>query len=71
MESVFLITAIVGFVELVKAISEQNVRSIAIILGSAAIGAITGFFGIDGLTVATGLQAGLAASGTYTIAEKI
>lgn len=67
MESIFVVTAVIGFMEMVKAIGEADWKAVAMILGSAVIGALAGFFGVDSLNVATGIQAGLAASGTYRV----
>lgn len=71
MESVFLVTAIVGFVELLKAIDIRDWYSVRLIVGATLIGALCGFFGIDGLTIVSGIQAGLTASGTYRLTKAV
>lgn len=71
MESLFLITAIVGLVELVKAVKVADWEKCSIIIGSAVIGGISGYFGVNGLNVVTGIQAGLAASGTYRLGQVV
>lgn len=71
MESVFLVTAVVGFVELVKALEARNYRTVIIIVGAGLIGAIVGYFGIEGLTVTTGIIAGLSASGVYKVGSEV
>lgn len=71
MESVFLTVVIVALVELVKAVKASNWETVAIIACSALIGGLVGYFHVDGLTVVLGIQAGLAASGTYTVAQKV
>lgn len=69
MESIFLVTAIVGLVDLVRAVKNQDWEKVAIVVGAGVIGALTGMFGIDGLTVPQGIQAGLAASGVYRLSK--
>lgn len=67
----FIVGAVVGFVQLVKSLFDRDYRSAVIIAGSAAIGGVAGFFAIEGLTVATGIVAGLLASGSVTIAQAL
>lgn len=71
MESPFVIGAVVGFVQLVKSLFDRDYRSALIIAGSALIGGAAGAFSVDGLTIPTGLVAGLIASGAVTIAQAI
>lgn len=71
MESIFLSIAILGFVELIKAANVKDYLTVEIIIGAALIGTIAGLTHIDGLTVVTGLQAGLAAAGTYKVGKLV
>ena len=71
MESPFVIGAVVGFVQLVKSLFDKDYRSAVIIAGSAAIGGVAGAFAVDGLTITTGIVAGLIASGAVTLAKAI
>lgn len=71
MEYIFLTTAIVGFVEFIKAINGNDWETAEIILGCAVIGGACGLNAVDGLTVVTGIQAGLSAAGAYTGAQLI
>lgn len=68
--SIFVTVAVAGATELVKALFDKEYRTAVIITVAALIGAVAGMFGIDGLTVPTGIVAGLAASGIVTIAQK-
>ena len=67
----FIVGAVVGFVQLVKSLFDRDYRSAVIIAGSAVIGGLAGFFAIEGLTVSTGIVAGLLASGAVTIAQAL
>lgn len=72
MESLFIIVAIIGLVELVKAVKANDWETASIIIGSVIIGGVAGYFKVDGLTdISTGIQAGLAASGTYRISRVV
>ena len=67
----FIVGAVVGFVQLVKSLFDRDYRSAVIIAGAALIGAIAGYFSIEGLTVSTGIVAGLLASGAVTVAQAL
>lgn len=68
--SPFVIIAVAGATEFIKALWDKDYRTAVIIAVSAVIGALAGAFVIDGLNVATGIMAGLAASGLITVAQK-
>ena len=68
--SPFVVVAVAGVTELIKALFDKNYRTAAIIAASAAVGALAGFGVVDGLNVITGVMAGLSASGLVTIANK-
>lgn len=69
MESTFIVGAVVGFTQLVKSLFDRDYRTCVIIVGAAVIGGLAGFFGIDGVTVPTGIVLGLTAAGVVTIAQ--
>lgn len=72
MESVFLITAVVGAVEFLKRIQARDFFAALTIFVSALIGVLAGFFGAPGVVdVWAGLVLGLGASGLVTTAGKI
>jgi hypothetical protein len=71
MQSLFLVAAIIGFVELVKRIFARDWQAVSIIAGAAAIGAVAGYFGVDGLTIPLGIQLGLSAAGIYRVGETV
>lgn len=71
MESVFVVTALVGVVQFFKSAFGRPIPAWAKIACSVVIGAVAGYFGVEELTVETGIIAGLAASGVYTVAQKV
>lgn len=71
MESVFVIAAVVGATEFIKRAYLRDVVAAATILSAAVIGILAGVLGIEGLTLQTGLVAGLSAAGVYKVATKI
>lgn len=71
MESLFVVTAVVGVVELLRRLQVKDYFAAITILAAAAVGAVAGVFEVDGLTVTNGIIAGLAASGLVTVSQKI
>lgn len=71
LSSLFVLTAVAGATELVKRIWKHDYQSAVIIGISALIGGLAGVFVVDGLDFATGLIAGLSASGLVTIGQKV
>lgn len=71
MQSPFILGAVVGFTQLVKSLFDKDYRSAVIITGAAAIGAVSGMFSIDGITITGGLVLGLAASGLITVSQAL
>ena len=65
MESVFITMAIIGLVEVVKAANGHDWATVEIIVFAVLIGAAAGQWNVDGLTIVSGIEAGLAAAGTY------
>lgn len=71
MESVFVVTAVIAVVEFFKRVQVRDTFGALTIVLAAVIGALAGFFGIEGLDVANGLVAGLGAAGVVTTATRI
>lgn len=71
MESVFVVTAVIAVTEFFKRIQARDVYGALTIVLAAVIGGLAGFFGVEGLTVATGLIAGLGGAGIVTTATRI
>lgn len=69
--SAFVTFAVAGFIELVTRLFKKDWEAAVKITGAAAIGAAAGYFVVDGLTVTTGLVAGLAASGIMNIVQRV
>jgi len=68
MESLFVIAAVIGFMEFVKALFARDFQKAIIIIGAVAIGGFAGASGVDGLaSMFDGIIAGLAASGVYRV----
>jgi hypothetical protein len=71
MEYVLLTTMVVALTEAIKAAADSNWRTVVIIGGAAAVGALCGFFGVEGLDVAQGIVVGLGAAGVVTVAKRV
>ena len=71
MEYILVTTMVVGVVELLRRIKLSDWFAVVTIIVAALIGGISGFFGVEGLTVASGIVAGLAGSGLVTIATRV
>ena len=71
MESIIVTAMVVGLVELLRRIKLSDWFAVATIIASALIGALCGYFGIEGLTIATGIVVGLAGSGLVTVATRV
>lgn len=69
--TVFIPAAIAAVVKFVDLIQEKNYVGAAKIVVAVIVGAVAGFFGLQGLDVQTGIYAGLAASGVITVASRI
>lgn len=71
MENVFLATSIAAVTEFLKRVNDKDYRGAIIIAVAAGIGALAGVLDIEGLTVTTGLIAGLGIVGVHTIATRV
>lgn len=70
-DSIFVVTAVVGATELIRRLSKQDWYGALTIVVAALIGFVAGVNGVDGLTAFTGLIAGLTASGLVTVADRV
>lgn len=71
MESIFIVTAVVGFVELLRRLQLRDYFAAITIVGSALIGVVAGLMHAPGVTDAwAGLVIGLGAPGLITIASR-
>ena len=68
---ILVIPMIIGVVELVKRLFDRDFRGACIIIAAAATGAACGAFGIEHISVPTGIVLGFAASGAVATAAKI
>lgn len=66
MENIFLSISIIAVIKLVDLIKDKNYASALKIVLAAIVGAICGYYRIQGLDVTTGIQTGLMASGLVT-----
>jgi len=66
MQNIFIVGAVIGFTQLVKSLFDRDYRTVVIIVGAAAIGALAGFLQIEGVDVPSGIVLGLSASGAIT-----
>lgn len=71
MESLFLVTAVAGVVELLRRLQVRDYFAAITIVAAAGVGALAGVFNVEGLDVATGIVTGLSASGIVTVASKV
>ena len=62
-------TAIIAVTEVVKRVKAKEYESAATIVIAAVVGAVAGFIGISGLSLETGILAGLEAAGIVKTAQ--
>lgn len=70
MEHAFVIVAVVALTELAKRLKAGDWVAAVTIVGAAIIGALAGFFHVEGLDVVSGIVAGLGAAGSVTLAGR-
>lgn len=72
MEETLVFTAVViAVVEAIKAASDKNWRTLAIIVGAGVAGGVLAALGVMGLSVPAGVALGLTASGVITVAKRV
>lgn len=71
MEYALLIGAVAGVTEFIKRLFDRDYRASVIILAAALVGGLFGATGVEAVSIAEGVVAGLAASGVVTIATKV
>lgn len=69
METLFVPLVVVAVVKLVDLIADGDYRSSLKIVLAGVVGAVAGFFHIQGLSISEGIQAGLTASGLVSIVK--
>lgn len=67
---VFVVGAVAGVTELIRRIAGKDWQGAAVIAASAIVGALAGALNVNGLDVASGILAGLTASGVITVISK-
>lgn len=70
-ESTFVTTSVVALVEFIKRLRVKDYFACALIVSAGVIGGIAGYFGIESLTIPTGIIAGLSASGLITVVKSM
>ena len=71
MESLFVVTAVIAVTELLKRIEAKDTRGALTIVCASVIGVVAGYFRVEGLTVFTGLIAGLGAAGIMRVGQAV
>lgn len=71
MEYIIVTTMVIGVVEAVRAAFDRNWRTVATIVLAGLVGAVCGFFSVEGLTVFSGIAVGLSASGAVAVAKRV
>lgn len=62
---------VAGFIELVKRAFAKDWQTVVIIAGAGIVGGVCGYFELEGIDIATGVVAGLSASGLITVVQNI
>ena len=70
MDTITIGAAIVGLINLVQK-QYPKVSGLYGVVLAVVLGAAAGYFGLQGLTVETGILAGLGSSGLYKLATKV
>lgn len=71
MESIFVLTAVAGATELLRRLYAKDLLAALTITASVVIGVVAALLNlVEGLSVAQGVVAGLAASGLVTVASR-
>ena len=71
MEYLLVSAMVVGVVEFIRRLKSKDFYAAITIVVAAGVGALAGFLGVEGISIATGIVVGLAGSGLVTVAEKI
>lgn len=70
-ESLFVSTVVIAIVDFLKRLKVKDYIGSSTIVLAAIVGGLAGYFGIEHLTIVSGLLAGLAAVGIVTTAKTI
>ena len=70
MENLTTVAVIVALVKAVKEYAPQ-LHGVGTVLLAAGLGVVAGYLGLEGLTVQSGLMAGLSAVGVHTVVKAV
>ena len=70
-ENIIAMGAIIGLINGIKLLENPDKKSFYYFLGAVLTGLVFGYFKVFGLTVETGIIAGLSSSGLYKIASRV
>lgn len=71
MENPFVVIAVIGITEFFRRLRVKDWWAALTIVSAAIVGGVAGYFGVEGLTVVSGITAGLAAAGVVTTAQRV
>lgn len=71
MNAVVTVAAVIAVTEAIKTIVPAKIDGIVTMIIAVVIGAVAGFFNVEGLNVATGIIVGLGAVGTHTALKAV
>jgi uncharacterized membrane-anchored protein YjiN (DUF445 family) len=69
--SLFVTSVVIAIVQIIKFVKDKAWDSVVTIISAMIVGALAGFFGIEGLTIPMGILIGLSAVGVVTVAQGI
>jgi hypothetical protein len=68
---ILITTGVVAVTEFLKRVQSKDWQGTAVIIAAAIIGTLAGVYHLDGISITTGLLAGLAAVGIHTVAKQV
>ena len=71
MDNLSSMVVIIALVKVVKDYAPQQIHGVVTVLLAAGLGALAGYFGLEGLTVQSGVVAGLSAIGVHTVVKAV
>ena len=71
MQTILVAGMVIGVVEFLRRLEKKDWLAMVTIFAAALVGGLAGYFGVEGLTISSGIVAGLSASGLCTIATRI
>lgn len=70
MEFLLVTAMVVGVVEFLRRLQQKDYFAAITIIAAAGVGALSGYLGVEGIDVPTGIVVGLAGSGLVTVASR-